>query len=148
MDIFYTFQGNLDDLRKEIPKLWDAIAAHRIILLQGEMGAGKTTLVRLLAEYLGTEDNVQSPSYALINEYFINNEEDIYPRWIHSDWFRINDISEAIDMGFQDLLDEIDLRHFIEWSEKIKEIIPKNVVFITIEKTANLNRKITLSYSE
>lgn len=146
MDLFYSFEGNLDDLKKEIPQLWDSIAVHRIILLQGEMGAGKTTLVQLLANYLGTDDRVQSPSYALMNEYFINNEDDLYPTWVHSDWFRINDISEAIDMGFQEMLEDINLRHFIEWSEKINEIVPKDAILIKIEKITKASRKITLSY--
>lgn len=91
-----------------------------IILLNGDLGAGKTTLVTEIARQLGVEDPVTSPTFALVNEYRLGNGNPMY----HFDFYRINDVQEAVDIGFEEYL-EADAMVLIEWPDKITPLIPE-----------------------
>lgn len=130
---------NQEQLEEKVPQIWNQIKSSPIILLEGPMGAGKTTLVAALAKYVGIAGAVQSPTYALINEYH-NKGTDNFKKWIHSDWYRIEDIEEALDTGFEEMLLDPQSRHFIEWSEKINTIIPSSTLKISILKDNETTR--------
>ncbi len=93
-------------------------AKSKTILFYGEMGAGKTTLIKNLVKTLNIEDRVASPTFSLVNEYRSENEQ-----IFHFDFYRIEDENEAYDIGFEDYLDQNGWK-FIEWPQKIKNLIP------------------------
>lgn len=140
-----SFTYSLENLSEIIPEIWDWIKDEKIILLDGEMGAGKTTFISHLAHYLKVDGDVQSPTYALINEYHYNTVGEDPQTWIHSDWYRIQDEEEALDAGFEEMIHEANTKHFIEWYQKISSLIPKNSMIVSFEKVNEQTRKITFS---
>ncbi|MFL0352539.1 tRNA (adenosine(37)-N6)-threonylcarbamoyltransferase complex ATPase subunit type 1 TsaE [Xanthomarina sp. GH4-25] len=92
----------------------------KTILLYGEMGAGKTTLIKKLVNELGSTDEVSSPTYSIVNEYELFND-----KIFHFDLYRIKDIDEALNFGIEDYLDS---NHWIiiEWPEIIEDLITEN----------------------
>lgn len=112
----------------------DFIAAmddRTVYAFRGEMGAGKTTFIKAICTELGVEDEVNSPTFAIVNEYRSATAELIY----HFDCYRIKKEEEALDMGFEDYMDSGALC-FIEWPENVEELLPGDVVnvFITVNE--------------
>ena len=93
------------------------------------MGAGKTTLIKVICKDLGVEDNVSSPTFSIINEYVSSEGESIY----HFDFYRLKDEEEALDMGCEEFFYKNSLC-FIEWPEKIPSLIPEEVLKVKITK--------------
>jgi tRNA threonylcarbamoyladenosine biosynthesis protein TsaE len=112
---------------------------NKVLLFNGEMGAGKTTLIKKLCENLGVNEPTSSPTFSLVNEYYTANNQYIY----HFDCYRLKTEIEALDMGIDEYLYS---GHwcFIEWAEKISNLIPEEHSVITIEVLADGNRKLTL----
>ncbi len=111
----------------------------KIILFFGTMGAGKTTLIRAILNQLGYQKDISSPTFALVNEYDLENDI-VY----HFDFYRIKDVLEAYDIGIEDYLFS---GHwcFIEWPEKVMELLPKNCDKVYLEIDGN-NRKIRFNF--
>jgi tRNA threonylcarbamoyladenosine biosynthesis protein TsaE len=112
---------------------------NRIFLFYGEMGAGKTTLIKSLCKYLGSNDNITSPTFAIVNEYTGKNGS-IY----HFDFYRLKTQTEALDIGFEEYLYSGNYC-FIEWPEKIPDLLPNKYISIKIEALDNNLRQITVS---
>ncbi|WP_163406970.1 tRNA (adenosine(37)-N6)-threonylcarbamoyltransferase complex ATPase subunit type 1 TsaE [Flavobacterium ajazii] len=112
----------------------------KIILFNGEMGVGKTTLIKQLCKVLGVEDATSSPTFSLVNEYHTSNNQTVY----HFDFYRLNKETEALDMGVDDYLYSGNWC-FIEWSEKIVSLLPDETSTITIELLADGKRKLDLT---
>lgn len=129
--------AQLDEIESVIPSIFAALANHKTILFQGEMGAGKTTLIKSLCESLGVEDEVSSPTYALVNEYE-SPSGIIY----HFDLFRLKSIEEALDLGIEDYLNSGSLC-LIEWPELILSLLDHGVK-IEIEKISEESRKFSI----
>lgn len=111
-----------------------------VFAFHGNMGAGKTTFIKAICEELGVEDVINSPTFAIINEYrSAETGELIY----HFDYYRINKLSEAQDIGTEDYFDSGALC-FIEWPEKIEELLPNDVVNVTITENEDGTRTITI----
>ncbi|AXB57797.1 tRNA (adenosine(37)-N6)-threonylcarbamoyltransferase complex ATPase subunit type 1 TsaE [Flavobacterium fluviale] len=111
----------------------------KIILFNGEMGVGKTTLIKQLCKSLGVEDATSSPTFSLVNEYNTANNEIVY----HFDFYRLNKETEALDMGVDDYLYSGNWC-FIEWSEKIENLLPEETSTITIELLSDGKRELKL----
>lgn len=111
----------------------------KIILFNGEMGVGKTTLIKQLCKSLGVEDATSSPTFSLVNEYYTLNSDIVY----HFDFYRLNKETEALDMGVDDYLYSGNWC-FIEWSEKIANLIPEEHSTVTIELSEDGKRKLEL----
>lgn len=115
----------------------DAIAANilkqfpgpQVFALFGEMGSGKTTLVKRFCSILGSIDNVSSPTFSLVNEYRTEDEGSIF----HFDVYRIKKLEELMDIGYETYFFS-DSYVFIEWSEKIRELLPEKSVYIKIRE--------------
>ena len=104
------------------------IGNRRVFAFRGKMGVGKTTFIKALCEELGVSDTVNSPSFAIINEY----ESSVSGTTIyHFDFYRINSIREAIHIGAEDYFNRGSLC-FIEWPEKIEALLPADTVWIDI----------------
>lgn len=112
---------------------------NKIILVNGEMGAGKTTMIKALCKALKSPDVVSSPTFSLINEYRTANDKPLY----HFDCYRIENEEEAYDFGAEEYLYSGHLC-FIEWSENIASLLPEECTSLLIEKIDATTRKITL----
>ena len=110
---------------------------YPIIAFYGKMGAGKTTLIKVICEIMGVDEVVSSPTFSLVNEYHTGDDEIIY----HFDFYRINDISEAYDFGYEEYFYS-DNFCFIEWPEKIEELLPDNTFSVNILTLADGSRQI------
>ncbi|MDO7849770.1 tRNA (adenosine(37)-N6)-threonylcarbamoyltransferase complex ATPase subunit type 1 TsaE [Hymenobacter sp. M29] len=96
-----------------------AEAGCSVVAFEGEMGAGKTTLIRALAATLGVTDDVSSPTFALVNEYRDGRQQPVY----HFDFYRINSIAEAEQMGASEYLDSGYLC-LVEWPARVADLLP------------------------
>ena len=106
----------------------------------GKMGAGKTTFIKAICQFLGVIDLVSSPTFAIINEYSTQNGDVIY----HFDFYRIKTSTELLDIGFYDYCSP-DVYGFIEWPEKAEDIIPDDFVKVYIEEDTDETRMLTMS---
>lgn len=102
----------------------------KVIAFYGEMGVGKTTFIKALCKSLGVEDEVTSPTFSLINEYFTKDNQSIF----HFDFYRINSIEEAFDFGYEDYFYSGNFC-FVEWPELVENLLPED--FLRVEITEN-----------
>lgn len=114
-------------------------AKNKVLLFYGEMGVGKTTLIKEIVKQLGSLDRVSSPTFSLVNEYHTVNSEKLY----HFDFYRINNESEALDIGVEEYFYS-NCWCLIEWPEKVKNLVPLNSVLIKITVNDNQLRTIEL----
>ena len=113
---------------------------NKVFVFYGSMGAGKTTFIKAICEELGVEDVINSPTFAIVNEYNTKNGDQLF----HFDFYRINKIEEAYDFGYEDYFYSGNLC-FIEWPEKIKELIPPDAVEVHIVENAKGEREININ---
>ena len=127
----------LDQLNKTSVELKKNIN-YNIVLISGEMGAGKTTLIKELLLHMSVIDNVSSPTFSIINEYSTIKDEIIY----HMDLYRIKDIAELDNIGFFEYL-ESGRTCLIEWGEMIEELIDSdyNKFTLTVEDNLRILKK-------
>ncbi|WP_455061545.1 tRNA (adenosine(37)-N6)-threonylcarbamoyltransferase complex ATPase subunit type 1 TsaE [Prevotella fusca] len=129
---------NLDTIHEAAKEFVKGMGEGKVFAFYGKMGAGKTTFIKALCEVLGVEDVITSPTFAIINEYTDGNDEPIY----HFDFYRIKKLEEVYDMGYEDYFYSGNLC-LLEWPELIEEILPENVVKVTIEEQADGTRKLS-----
>ena len=113
---------------------------HKVILFNGEMGVGKTTLIKELAKIIGVTEPTSSPTFSLVNEYQASNNQLVY----HFDVYRLKNESEALDMGIDEYLYSGNWC-FIEWAEKIPNLIPQQHSVIDIKLLSNNERELILT---
>jgi tRNA threonylcarbamoyladenosine biosynthesis protein TsaE len=127
---------------KELPKITTEIIKtvdHKTLLFYGDMGVGKTTLIKELVKQLGSDDVVSSPTFSLINEYHSRKGEQIF----HFDFYRIEHEDEALDIGIEDYFYD-NVWCFIEWPENIKNLLPLNAVEIYLSLNDDGTRSIEI----
>ena len=132
---------SLKNISKVSQKIVENIK-HKIIVFEGEMGSGKTTLIKSICKKINTTDNVSSPTFSLINEYKSQNSI-IY----HFDFYRIKNINEAYDFGANEYIDSGRLC-LIEWGFKIKEMLPDQYHVIKIKKVSKNLRELIFLKNE
>ena len=130
---------SLDQIEQVAQKII-AEKPNKVILFHGEMGVGKTTLIKQLCKYLGVQGATSSPTFSLVNEYEAANNQIVY----HFDFYRLNKETEALDMGIDDYLYSGNWC-FIEWAEKIPNLIPDSHSVITISLLSDGKRELILS---
>lgn len=113
---------------------------NKVILFQGEMGVGKTTLIKVLAKKLGVNDVTSSPTFSLVNEYQTINNQTVY----HFDFYRLKNEVEALDMGADEYLYSGNWC-FIEWAEKIPSLVPEAHSVISISLLPDGKRLLSLT---
>lgn len=112
---------------------------NKVLLFHGEMGVGKTTLIKVLAKALGVEGATSSPTFSLVNEYQSIDNQIVY----HFDFYRLKNETEALDMGADEYLYSGNWC-FIEWAEKIPSLIPDSHSVVTISQLPDGKRSLTL----
>nr|WP_320023674.1 tRNA (adenosine(37)-N6)-threonylcarbamoyltransferase complex ATPase subunit type 1 TsaE [uncultured Draconibacterium sp.] len=130
--------NSLDELEIASKELITAFSNDRVFAFYGKMGAGKTTFIQSICRALGSDDNVTSPTFALINEYNTANLDSIF----HFDFYRIKDIEEAYDLGYEDYIYSGSYC-LIEWPEMIDSLLPEKMVKVKIEVQDDDTRLIT-----
>lgn len=135
----------LADLEHAATEFVKVMGDYTVFAFHGEMGAGKTTFINALTRALGVEDDTtNSPSFSLINEYRSDTTAELM---YHFDMYRIETIEEAFDIGIEDYFDSGALC-FIEWPERIEDILPDDTVDVTIVVNADDSRTMTLEIPE
>ena len=114
---------------------------HRVFAFEGQMGAGKTTFIKKLVEEMGTTDVVNSPTFAIVNVYDV--EQPYKGEVYHFDCYRLKDIREAMDFGAEEYLYSGNYC-FIEWPDKIEALLPEDTVYIHIKLLENGDRLLTI----
>jgi tRNA threonylcarbamoyladenosine biosynthesis protein TsaE len=112
------------------------------VAVYGEMGAGKTTFIKVICSKLGAGDFLSSPTFAIMNEYRLGNGNPAY----HFDFYRINNESEAFDLGYEQFFYSGNYC-FVEWPEKIPSLLPEHCMKVKIEVIDN-NRNLTIEHYE
>ena len=124
--------SSLDDLPTAAAMLLDAASEEPVILFEGPMGAGKTTLIKEFCRQMGVQENVSSPTFALVNEYEAETGKLIY----HFDFYRISDEREALNIGALEYFDSGNIC-LIEWPSLIPNLLPEHYLLVTLQTAAD-----------
>ncbi len=128
---------NLEHIHEAAREFISAMGEGTVFAFYGHMGAGKTTFIKAVCECLGVEDVINSPTFAIVNEYRAESGELIY----HFDFYRIKKLEEVYDMGYEDYFYSGALC-FIEWPELVEELLPEDAVKVYIEENADGTRTV------
>lgn len=131
----------LTDIQFAAEWVLNAIGHHKVLALYADMGAGKTTLVTEIMKLLGTEDNVSSPTYAIVNEYHTRHPE--FPIVYHLDLYRLKDTDEVLSLPIENYLDSGHLC-IIEWPQLAEPFFEDDVLKISIQQMDDGSRKILI----
>lgn len=125
-----------DNLKTVAEAILKAYPQDRVFGFYGEMGTGKTTLIKQICNVLGVKDITSSPTFAIVNEYWTDNGQPIY----HFDFYRIDEPADASRIGFEEYLYSGSYC-FIEWTEKVEEILQEDFVKVTISRVDDVSRR-------
>ncbi|WP_283685537.1 tRNA (adenosine(37)-N6)-threonylcarbamoyltransferase complex ATPase subunit type 1 TsaE [Dysgonomonas sp. Marseille-Q5470] len=131
---------SLDKIDEAAVEFIRAMGDNTVFAFHGDMGAGKTTFIKAICENLGVSDTINSPTFAIVNEYRSDSGELIY----HFDFYRINKIEEVFDFGYEDYFYSGSLC-FIEWPEKVDTLLPKDTVNVYVKVQEDGSREVSLS---
>lgn len=129
--------SSLEELDKAAEAVIENLNGRTVVALDAPMGAGKTTLVSRIAALLGAEDDVTSPTFAIVNQY--EGQRTIY----HFDMYRIERIEEALDFGSEEYLSSGELC-LVEWPEKIEALLPDDTMVVKIEILSDTARRFVI----
>ena len=135
------FKYSLESIKEAADFILKRLKENKIVLLDGDMGAGKTTLSKALCLGLGVEDAINSPTFSIVNEYRDGNNQPIY----HFDFYRIDDVEEAVNIGAEDYFYSGNLC-LIEWASRIENIIPDDFILVSLTIDGEHSRKLTITY--
>ena len=121
--------ASLDDIKRAAREFVAAMGDRKVFAFYGKMGVGKTTFIKAVCEELGVEDVINSPTFAIVNEYVDGRGEPVY----HFDFYRIKKEQEVLDIGYEDYVYSGYLC-LMEWPEMIQKILPDDAVKVTIEE--------------
>lgn len=128
--------NSLEQIHEAAKTFIGAMGDNTVFAFYGKMGAGKTTFIKALCEELGVTDVINSPTFAIVNEYRSETAGELI---YHFDFYRIKKLEEVYDMGYEDYFYSGALC-FIEWPELIEDLLPNNAVSVTIEETEDGSR--------
>ncbi|MCD6178791.1 MAG: tRNA (adenosine(37)-N6)-threonylcarbamoyltransferase complex ATPase subunit type 1 TsaE [Bacteroidales bacterium] len=127
----FTIQS-VNELKVVAEALVESMNKANVFAFFGSMGAGKTTFIQSICEVLGVENVVNSPTFAIVNEYVHPNGDPIF----HFDFYRLNSPGEAVDIGYHEYV-ESGYLCLMEWPEKIENLLPENCVYVYIKSEDN-----------
>lgn len=129
--------NHIDDINEVARQFVDQMGDHKIFAFYGKMGAGKTTFIKAMCEELGVTDVINSPTFAIVNEYMDGKGEAIY----HFDFYRIKRVEEVYDIGFDEYIYSGNLC-LMEWPELIEQLLPEETVRVDIMENPDGTRVI------
>lgn len=129
---------HLADIDRAANLILPLLDKHQVICFEGAMGAGKTTLIKSLCKLLGVTDEVQSPTFSIVNEY-ASSKGPVY----HFDFYRIENEEEGFQIGLEDYLDSGKIC-LLEWSEKVPSFLPAEVVRVEIQILSEIEREVKI----
>ena len=129
----------MDNLGAAAAEFLEAVGDNRLIAFYGNLGAGKTTFIKELCSRLGVDDNVCSPTFTIVNEYRAADGDSVF----HFDFYRIDSLREAEDLGLEEYFYS-GCFCFMEWPEKVAELLPEEVVEVRIEPIDEVTRRILI----
>lgn len=129
--------GSLDELDKVAREVLESLDGRTVVAFDAPMGAGKTTLISRIAAMLGADDDVASPTFAIVNQY--EGERTIY----HFDMYRIERVEEALDFGCEEYFASGELC-LVEWPEKIEPLLPDDTMVVRIEILSDTERRFVI----
>ncbi len=128
-----------EDIENAVAGILAEFPDDRIFVFRGELGAGKTTLIKALCRELGVQEGTSSPSFSIVNEYASGKGEKVY----HLDLYRLETEEEALDIGLEEILEDANAWRFIEWPDRIENLLPADRVEVAITAHPN-HRKIAV----
>ena len=128
---------SIDGIVEAAKAFVDAMGEKRVFAFYGKMGVGKTTFIKAVCEEMGVEDVINSPTFAIVNEYVDGRGEPVY----HFDFYRIKEEQEVLDIGYEDYVYSGNVC-FMEWPELIEGLLPADVVKVTIQEEEDGGRTI------
>ena len=138
-----SFSYELESIDQVALRIIQAAGEEKIWIFKGEMGAGKTTLIKALSKEMDVVDSVSSPTFGIINEYQTAKGDFIF----HFDFYRLDDPMEALEIGIEEYFYSGKIC-WLEWAERIAQFLPENFFLITLETESETRRKITLQHSQ
>lgn len=135
------FEYTLDEIESAASEIIKAFDGRKIVRFIGEMGAGKTTMIKSLCKLLGVDEDVTSPTFAIVNEY-----EGAGCRVFHFDFYRVKNQQEAIDLGLSDYFYSGEYV-FMEWPQLVDDFMPDDVVTLTIKEIDPTKRHATVEFA-
>lgn len=130
----------ISEIHKAVEAIQQHLSKYKIVLFNGSMGAGKTTLISALCKALGSTDDISSPTFSIVNEYS-SNVGVIY----HFDFYRINSLEEAFDFGLEEYLYS-NQYCFLEWSEKVAPLLPEKLMIVDVSLIDENSRELNISF--
>lgn len=130
--------SGIEQLPEAAARLLPQVKTASVVAFYGQMGAGKTTLIKELCRQLEVNDVVNSPTFSLVNEYHTQNGDTVY----HFDFYRINKLEEVYDFGYEEYFYSGSLC-LIEWPELIADLLPEDTLEIAIKEQADGSRIIS-----
>jgi tRNA threonylcarbamoyladenosine biosynthesis protein TsaE len=131
--------NSIDEIGAAAKEFVAAMGDRTVFAFYGKMGAGKTTFIKAVCEELGVEDVINSPTFAIVNEYVDGNGSPVY----HFDFYRIKNMQEVMDMGYEDYVYSGNVC-FMEWPELIENLLPDDAVKVVIEEETDGSRTVKL----
>src|SRR5574344_377447 len=128
---------SLDKINEAAQEFLKNMGNANVFAFYGKMGAGKTTFIKALCQELGVKDTVNSPTFAIVNEYTAESGDPIY----HFDFYRIKKLEEVYDMRYEEYFDRGNLC-FMEWTELIDDLLPEDVTKVTITVNEDDSREV------
>lgn len=129
---------NLDEIYTVAKEFVNALGNRTVVAFYGKMGVGKTTFIKAVCEELGVTDVINSPTFAIVNEYLSGEGQPVY----HFDFYRIRRSEEVLDIGFYEYIDSGCLC-LMEWPELIEDLLPEETVRVKITENADGTRTLT-----
>lgn len=130
---------SLDSIHAAAAEFVNHMGDNTVFAFHGDMGVGKTTFIKAICEKLGVDDVINSPTFAIVNEYRSDSGELIY----HFDFYRIKNESEAFDFGYEDYFFSGGIC-FIEWPEKVSSLLPNDTVEVFVKEESDGSRSVTI----
>lgn len=131
---------DIDNIEETAREFAGLMGDDTVFAFYGKMGVGKTTFIKALCKLLGVEDEVNSPTFAIINEYHSQTTAELI---YHFDFYRIKKLEEVYDLGYEDYFYSGAIC-FIEWPELVEELLPIDAKKVTITENSDGSRTITI----
>ncbi|MBN2806514.1 MAG: tRNA (adenosine(37)-N6)-threonylcarbamoyltransferase complex ATPase subunit type 1 TsaE [Prolixibacteraceae bacterium] len=132
--------ATLHDLETAAQTFMNMMGTYKVFAFYGEMGAGKTTFIKQVCRLMGVEENITSPTFSIVNEYIASGGNSIY----HFDCYRLKNLEEAYNIGAEEYLYSGNYC-FIEWPERMEELLPESAIAVKIEVQAKNHRIISVN---